>query len=68
MSEAITISSIPANYSTSTKTNELRFIMREGKQVLQQASNVINYENGFAVSGEIVWNDVPLIEEITNDR
>lgn len=53
-------------HSDSQATPLLRFVMRNGERVLQQAFNVINYENGLTVSGEIVWNDVPLIEDITN--
>jgi hypothetical protein len=54
-------------YSNSTRTNALRFIMREGKRILQQADAVINYEDGVAVFSETEWNDVPLVE-VSDER
>lgn len=42
---------------------ELRFIMRDGKKILQQSTGYVVDNNG-VITGEVLdWQDVPLVEE-----
>ena len=41
----------------------LRFIERDGKKILQQAGEFVDYENGLMVNIGVDWQDVPCVIE-----
>lgn len=41
----------------------LRFVLRDGKRMLQQGWAVTTYSEGHPTEQSIEWRDVPLVEE-----
>jgi hypothetical protein len=54
----------PVSYTSEAPTMFLRFVMRDGKRILQQkwASQTID-ARGWVVGGTEAWRDIPLEEE-----
>lgn len=47
--------------------NPLRFVLRDGKRILQMATRFTDYEDSKPIAIGYEWSDVPLVEESPAD-
>ncbi len=43
--------------------SDLRFVMRKGEKILQQLTEVLEFQNGILVACGKEWRDVPVVDE-----
>ena len=59
------VSAASSDWTTTEPVAGLRFVLREGKRILQQRYRVVRYSGVVQAAVQTIeWRDVPLVDEV----